>query len=422
MAYYSRYRRRYPSRYRRRYSGYRRRYYRRRSSASSVSSRSRCRIVVKTQKVVTLTIPAGSRDSDVLSSSPYIDNPSADSISGCAGAVGSQLYQAYANLYDSVKCDGVISRISVISPVGGASGAVSTALTVVSAYDRMGTKDEVSAGPLTRVTLSDLLKYSTVQTRTAINNSVAKTARMCWASDIQERTTFHDCSFSTSSTNSRDKDWYANSDKVGYFAPAFWCAVQLAAAASTNPVTVNLLLEQVYYMTFRSPKFGVSQSTSSSSAAVRAAVAADDALAAESLDEDEVPQGLIDMTARAADDTGRMVRSHPTSGLTPDKKRQRTAMADLAERFERESDEWHKRYEDLDAQVAKRVGSKDWSRYPRSDRDLLQKLYNESSNKARAAEKLQRDIRDLDHEYPEVPAATAAAADLDHTDTLPLDT
>ena len=90
---------------------------------------------------------------------------------------------------------------------------------------------------------------------------------------------------------------------------------------------------------------------------------------------------LIDMTARAADDTGRMVRSHPTSGLTPDKKRQRTAMADLAERFERESDEWHKRYEDLDAQVAKRVGSKDWSRYPRSDRDLLQKLYNESSNK-----------------------------------------
>ena len=42
-------------------------------------------------------------------------------------------------------------------------------------------------------------------------------------------------------------------------------------------------------------------------------------------------------------------------------------------------------------------------------------------NKARAAEKLQRDIRDLDHEYPEVPAATAAAADLDHTDTLPFE-
>jgi len=418
MAYYSRYRRRYPSRHRRRY--YRRRYYRRRSSGGSVSSRSRCRVVVKTQKVVTLTIPANSRDSDVLSSSPYYDVTSSDDITGCAGAVGSQLYQAYANLYDSVKCDGVISRISIISPVGGATGAVSTALTILTAYDRLGTKAEITATGVTRTTVSDLMKYSTVQSRTAINNSVAKTARMCWASDIQERTTFHDCSINTQSPSvTADSDWNNAANKVAYFAPAFLCGVQLAAVQSTQAATVNLLLEQVYYMTFRSPKFGVSQ-TSSSAAAVRA-VAADDALAAESLDEDEVPQSLIDMTARAADDTGRMVRSHPTSGLTPDKKRQRTAMADLAERFEHESDEWHKRYEDLDAQVAKRVGSKDWSRYPRSDRDLLQKFYNESSNKARAAEKLQRDIRDLDHEYPEVPAATAAAADLDHTDTLPLD-
>ena len=62
-------------------------------------------------------------------------------------------------------------------------------------------------------------------------------------------------------------------------------------------------------------------SISSSANAVRRAVVADDALAAESLDKDEVPQDLIDMTARAADDTGRMVRSHPTSGLTPDKKK-----------------------------------------------------------------------------------------------------
>ena len=268
------------------------------------------------------------------------------------------------------------------------------------------------------MTLNDLLKYSTVQTRTAINNSVAKTARMCWASDIQERTTFHDCSVSTSSADSRDLDWYSNINRVTYFAPCFWCGVQLAASTSTNPVTVNLLLEQVFYMTFRSPKFGVSQSAS---AAVRA-VAQDDVLAAESLDEEEVPQALIDMTARAADDTGRMVRSHPTSGLTPDKKRRRTAMADLADRFERESEELKKRYEDHDAQVSKRFGTTDISRYPRSDRDHLERLYNASGRRAQLAESLRRDVRDLDHEYPEVPAATAAAADLDHTDTLPLDT
>ena len=132
-------------------------------------------------------------------------------------------------------------------------------------------------------------------------------------------------------------------------------------------------------------------SISSSANAVRRAVVADDALAAESLDKDEVPQDLIDMTARAADDTGRMVRSHPTSGLTPDKKRQRTAMADLAERFERESDEWHKRYEDLDAQVAKRVGSKDWSRYP----SLIVISFKSFITSLRTRPVLQRSFREI---------------------------
>lgn len=282
MPYYSRYRRRTGfARYRRRYAGYRRRYYRRRSSAGSVSSRSRCRIVVKTQKVVTLTIPAGNRDSDVLSSSPYYDMPQPAAIAGCAGAVGSSLYRAYANLYDSVKCDGVISRVSIISPVGGSAGAVSTALTVVSAYDRMGNREEVTSTGVNRLTLNDLLKFSTVQTRTAINNSVAKTGRMCWASDIQERTTFHDCDIGTNTAGSFDKDWNSNTSKVNYFAPCFWCGVQLAAATSTNPSTVDLLLEQVYYMTFRSPKFGVAQTVT------RAVAVDDDPLAAQSLDAED---------------------------------------------------------------------------------------------------------------------------------------
>ena len=101
----------------------------------------------------------------------------------------------------------------------------------------------------------------------------------------------------------------------------------------------------LYFLDLYIAQVSITRAMSSRSRCLRSprrAVVADDALAAESLDKDEVPQDLIDMTARAADDTGRMVRSHPTSGLTPDKKRQRTAMADLAERFERESDEWHK--------------------------------------------------------------------------------
>ena len=413
MPYYSRYRRRTGyTRYRRRYSGSRRRYYRRRSYTGSVSSRSRCRVIVKTQKVVTLTIPANSRNSNTFSSSPYFDVSVSSDVTGVAGAVGSPLYQAYANLYDSVKCDGVISRLSVISPVGGTAGAVSTALTIVTAYDRMGTKREVESSDTVeddeRPTVAQLLSFSTVQTRTAINNSVAKTARSCWASDIQERTMFHDSYFRVASDNSYtyDSDWYENEDKCTYFAPTFWCGVQLAAATSTQPVSVNLLMEQVYYMTFRSPKYGVSQ-TATTAAAARRAVVADDALAAESLDE-EPSQALVDMAARAAAATGSIVRTHGRSGLTPQAKK--TRLLDEADRYERESEEWHNRYEAHDAQVAERVGAKDWTRYPKSDRDLLQKFYNESSNKALAAERLRDEARDLDREEA-----------LSHTDTLPLD-
>ena len=411
MPYYSRYRRRYPSRYRRRI-GYRRRYYRRRSSGGSVSSRSRTRVRVPTQTVVTLTIAAGSTDSDVLTSSPWIGG-TVDSPHCVASAVQTQLYRNYCNLFDQVKCDGVVSKISLVTNIGGSSGL--QALTIVSTYDRMGTEAEALVG----LTFDKLMNSSNVVIRNAVNNSVAKTARSCWASDIQERTVFHDCTISKKSQMTDgyfDEDYHSNLSKVGYFSPMLNLGVRLPAASPTAATTVTLLLEQTYYFTFRNPKFGVA-GVSTQSRAMR------DIDAVDALDEEdeEVPQALIDMTARAADDTGRMVRAHPTSGLTPDKKRQRIAMIERADRAEREAAESQRRYDEYDAQVSKRLGTDNISRYPGSDRRILERLYNRSSNAAREAEKLQRDVRDLDHEYPEVPAATAAAADLDHTDTLPLD-
>lgn len=415
MPYYSRYRRRTGyTRYRRRYSGYRRRYYRRRSSASTVTSRSRCRVIVKTQKVVTLTIPANSRNSNTFSSSPYYDVPAADDVAGAAGAVGSPLYQAYANLYDSVKCDGVISRISVISPVGGAAGAVSTALTIVTAYDRMGTRREVESSDTVeedeRPTVAQLLSFSTVQTRTAINNSVAKTARSCWASDIQERTIFHDSYFRVASDDSYtyDADWYSIDDKCAYFAPTFWCGVQLAAATSTQPVTVNLLIEQVYYMTFRSPKYGVSQSSSATAAAARRAARADDALAAESLDDDP-PQALVDMAVRAADATGSLVRTHGRSGLTPQAKK--TRLLDEADRLDADARDRWARIEELDANLQSRYGRPTTATsYPQYERDRMEMMAKAASQRSATAASLREQAATLDEEDA-----------LSHTDTLPLD-
>ena len=65
-------------------------------------------------------------------------------------------------------------------------------MTIVSTYDRMGTEAEALVG----LTFDKLMNSSNVVIRNAVNNSVAKTARSCWASDIQERTVFHDCTIS----------------------------------------------------------------------------------------------------------------------------------------------------------------------------------------------------------------------------------
>ena len=140
---------RYRRRYGRRYSRYRRygaysRYRRRRSGTSSTaSSRGRIRVRVPVQQIVTLTIPANSTDSNVLTSTPYYHAPGVAPLCVC-GATASPLYRAYTSLYDQVKCDGVVTAVSVVSPIGAVSGAAAQALQVVLAYDRAGTYAEAA--------------------------------------------------------------------------------------------------------------------------------------------------------------------------------------------------------------------------------------------------------------------------------------
>lgn len=292
MAYYSRYRRRTGfARYRRRYSGYRRRYYRRRTSTGgSLSTRSRLRIRVPAQRVVTLTIPAKSTDSDIATANPFYERLDNKPTCVCS-AVGMPLYQAYTGLFDQVKCDGVITKVAVVSPIGGGAGAALTALQLLIAYDRCGTVTETknsppSAGQAPPITVSDLYNMSSVQIRSAINNSVAKTARSCWASDIQERTVFHDCSVAGDSAVIYDKEYLADEHGTSYFVPLTMIGIRNAAAAAESSTTVQILIEQVYYFTFRNPKFGAASTTSTAGTRARA-VAADDPLATESLDSEE---------------------------------------------------------------------------------------------------------------------------------------
>lgn len=296
---------RYRRRYGRRYSRYRRygaysRYGRRRSGTSSTaSSRGRIRVRVPVQSVVTMTIPANSTDSNVLTSSPYV-YLTADGPQGKASACATPLYNAYTNLYDQVKCDGVVTRLSIVSPIGAGTAAAASALQVIVAYDRMGTSSEVNGA--STPTTAQLFNFSSAVVRSAINNSVAKMSRSIWASDVQERTVFHDATVRalSSSAGVSDSDFASNTVKVNYFAPLTMIGLRLAAAAPTSVTTIQVLLEQTYYFTFRNPKYGGDASATQASFSTRPVVM--DAVDARSLDREAgmADLGLDDEDAVAA--------------------------------------------------------------------------------------------------------------------------
>ena len=258
---------RYPRRrYGRRYSRYRRygaysRYRRRRSGTSSTaSSRGRIRVRVPVQKVISCPVAKGAYDSSIITCHPWYQSDDATLSAnpyGACSAASAPLYSAYTRLYDQVKCDGVVSRISIVTAIG-ATGL--PAVQVVSAYDRMGNVNEVlNQGELT---VAGLLDYSSASIVSAINNSVAKTSRSCWASDIQERTVFHDCSVAVEAETGAtvDVDFNSNASKVGYFSPLLLLGLRLAASPASD-IVVQVLIEQTYYFTFRNPKYGGSSTS-----------------------------------------------------------------------------------------------------------------------------------------------------------------
>ena len=320
----------YRRRYGRRYSRYRRygsysRYRRRRAGTSSTaSSRGRIRVRVPIQQVMSVPIPAGSIDSEIITSSPWFQNTdreAGDPPYGMSSGVVTGLYRAYANLYDQVKCDGVVTRLSILTPIGSSS---TPAVQVVIAYDRLGNCLEVLNNTGTTIapevqTTADLFNYSSSTVTSAINNSVAKLSRSCWASDIQERTQFHDCSVmpKTSSYLAADKDFYSNQKKVSYFSPLTLIGLRLAAAP-TAATTISVLLEQTYYYTFRNPKYGGGASGVSTQSLAPVAPVMAQRSDTRTLDTEagmDDDGGLDDEAAAAAAPAARVQRTTPISSL-----------------------------------------------------------------------------------------------------------
>ena len=259
-----------------RYRRYRRWYKRRYRRFANGSSRSRVRIKIPVQFNVALSVPAGETVSNVLTVCPFFNNQTATAgtlaEAGLRGGLpSSPLFMSYCNLYDSFKVDGMKAAVSITSPVGAGAGAFPS-LSVYTAWDRKFVRGDFTSAA-EYPTIAKMRVSSTFLASTAVNNSITKLKRSCYASDLFEKASFIDChgkavSHQIAGVAAQTLDMFVTSDgspptlSSPAFCPCFMFGVDTGSsidAANARPVT--LVVEVMYYVTFRNPKYGGSSSS-----------------------------------------------------------------------------------------------------------------------------------------------------------------
>lgn len=304
---YTRYRRRWLGRYYRRRRYYRRSYGRKFANGSS---RSRVRIKVPVQFNVALSVPAGANTSNVLTVCPFFNNgtATAGTLSEAAvrgGLTNSQLFINYGNLYDSFKVDGMKVGVSITSPVGAGTSAFPS-LAVYTAWDRKFERADFTQASQ-YPTVANLKTSSSFLASTAVNNSITKLRRSCYASDIFEKASFLDCNASNLATQmiagvaNQTLTAFTSGDgtQIAYpaFCPCFMLGVDTGSSIdSSNARPVNLVVEVMYYVTFRNPKFGGSPATKDDIAIPRSIYMDDEDGDMDQEDDDD----LLELAAAAA--------------------------------------------------------------------------------------------------------------------------
>lgn len=236
MAYYRRRYRRYrPRRYIRRY--FRRRFRR----FINGSSKSMVRLKVPVHSTYGLQQAANQQGTPVA----VVGAPFVDSTYTLNSPLASPLYRTYCSLYDEVKCIGFKANINVSSAVGGSD---IPSLQILTAIDRRFGYGEAIPS------FSDMKVYSTYSMATAVNNSVAKLVRSCYASDLLEKAQWHDCSLSVAAGVYSDDAYHAAGANPNFFCPTlFICFAVPQILAATQ---INFTADVTYYFAFRNPKFG----------------------------------------------------------------------------------------------------------------------------------------------------------------------
>ena len=160
--------------------------------------------------------------------------------------LNSELYRTYCKLYDEVKCIGAKAILNVSSEVGRTD---IPSLQIYTGWDRRFSNADNTP------TFDDIKTYSTYQVATAVNNSVCKLQRTCYASDLLEKAQWHDSSIAQNASNYwYDKAFVSAGDNPNFFCPALFLA--FAVPGKTTATTVSYTVDVVYYFSFRNPKYG----------------------------------------------------------------------------------------------------------------------------------------------------------------------
>lgn len=318
---------------RRRPRRYIRRYFRRRFRRF-VNGSSKSQIRVKIPWSATFDL-ANVGKTGVVMSAPFtpfaaIKNNTAHEAHNMFSALNSPLYRSYCDLYDEVKCIGGKVVLSIGTPVGTSSVP---SLTIVTAWDRKycgAYGSSVDAPP----TASELLNYSSQQKATAVNNSIAKLVRTCYASDLMEKAMWHDCTLHAT-TAQGVVDGYAEEAgrSSSAFNPAMWLGV--SQTGSSNQ-TISFQADITWYFAFRNPKYGGSASDSRAitrkspldfpvSVDEDASMDADMSVGDGEVIHDETTR--VPVTSIQRDSTG-------TKGLVAELRRQRREMDDLMKKMD----------------------------------------------------------------------------------------
>lgn len=212
--------------------------------------------------------------------------------------LASYLYRTYTKIYDQVKVNAVSVSIGLMEGVGNV-GQLS-ALRLYTNWDRDFTFEELVGGSPS--TPEQLATGSESQSYLIVNNSRQTFRRYIAARDVQERTTYHDCSYTVHTKNQGaggalyndgyygDDAWaplivglengganttyaYGTSKSCG-FTPTLMMAVWSPSSFAAERV-IPVSLKVTYSVTFRMPKFGLGSASNAKYSDMRADAVAD---------------------------------------------------------------------------------------------------------------------------------------------------